>query len=147
MRKDALKAAVSIIAAIEAKLADDADVLRFTVGRMSVEPNSPNTVPARVVFSVDLRHPEAETLKSASEAIQAVCRSFSGPCSISVRETVNMDPISFDADLVDLLDKAAGALALPSKRLISGAFHDAKSMHAVSPKRDGLRPLRGGRQP
>jgi beta-ureidopropionase / N-carbamoyl-L-amino-acid hydrolase len=144
MRKDALKAAVSIIAAIEEKLADDADVLRFTVGRISVEPNSPNTVPARVVFSVDLRHPDAATLKSASEAIQAVCRGYSGSCSISVRETVDMDPISFDADLVDLLDKAAGALALPSKRLISGAFHDAKSMHAVSPSAMVFIPCAGG---
>jgi N-carbamoyl-L-amino-acid hydrolase len=55
-----------------------------------------------------------------------------------------MDPISFDAGLVDLLDKAAGALALPSMRLISGAFHDAKSMHAVSPSAMVFIPCAGG---
>jgi N-carbamoyl-L-amino-acid hydrolase len=52
---------------------------------------------------------------------------------VSVRETVDMPPISFDRGFVDLLDRAAKTLSLSSKRLISGAFHDAKSMHAVSP--------------
>jgi len=36
---------------------DPADVTRFTVGRMLVTPNSPNSVASHVLFSVDVRHP------------------------------------------------------------------------------------------
>ena len=49
-RKDALKAAVSMIHALEEVMADDTDTVRFTVGRFEVAPGSPNTVPGRVFF-------------------------------------------------------------------------------------------------
>ena len=60
IRKDALVAALRMVAALQALLYDEADVVRFTVGRFEVAPNSPNTVPGHVLFTIDLRHPEAQ---------------------------------------------------------------------------------------
>jgi len=44
-----------------------------------------------------------------------------------------MPPVSFDQGLVDLLEAAAGALSLTRRCMISGALHDAKSMHYRQP--------------
>ena len=51
-RKDALRAAVAMIRALQELMHDETDQLRFTVGRIEVWPNSPNTVPARVSCAV-----------------------------------------------------------------------------------------------
>ena len=56
--RDAVRAAVAMIGALQELMHDETDEVRFTVGRIEVFPNSPNTVPARVVFSIDFRHPE-----------------------------------------------------------------------------------------
>ena len=82
-RKDALRAAVGMIAALQELMHDPDDRLRFTVGRLQVEPNSPNTVPARVSFSIDFRHPEAAVLDARGARIEAVCRAAAGPCAVS----------------------------------------------------------------
>ena len=55
-------AAVRMVTALQELLYDSADTVRFTVGRFEVTPNSPNTVPGRVLFTIDLRHPQAEVL-------------------------------------------------------------------------------------
>ena len=43
-------------------------------GRFEVTPNSPNTVPGRVLFTIDLRHPGAEVLSRLGDQVDAVCR-------------------------------------------------------------------------
>ncbi|MDE0057881.1 MAG: M20 family metallo-hydrolase [Defluviicoccus sp.] len=53
-RRDALQAALRAVARLNEAMTDSNDVLRFTVGRFEVTPNSPNTVPSKVVFSIDL---------------------------------------------------------------------------------------------
>jgi N-carbamoyl-L-amino-acid hydrolase len=77
-RKDALQAAVRMIAGLGQLMHDPDDKLRFTVGRLQVEPNSPIVVPARVTFSIDFRHPEARVLAERGELIEAVCISYAG---------------------------------------------------------------------
>ncbi len=48
---------------IEATRGDE-DRVHFTIGTFSVSPGSVNTIPDHVTFSIDLRHPEAATLKA-----------------------------------------------------------------------------------
>ena len=50
---------------------DDADIVRFTIGMFTVTPNAPSVVPGRVIFSLDLRHPDAATLRKLGDAIPA----------------------------------------------------------------------------
>ena len=52
----------SIAAALYQATEDADDVLRFTIGRVEVQPGSPNTVPGRVSFSIDMRHPSTDVL-------------------------------------------------------------------------------------
>src|SRR5262249_16253793 len=74
IRKDAFVAAVRMVTALQELLYDSADTVRFTVGRFVVTPNSPNTVPGRVLFTIDLRHPQVVVLARLGDQIEALCR-------------------------------------------------------------------------
>ncbi|MCZ7659485.1 MAG: hydantoinase/carbamoylase family amidase [Xanthobacteraceae bacterium] len=79
VRRDALLAAAAMIGALDAAMRDAEDVTRFTVGRLEVTPNAPSVVPAKAVFSIDLRHPDAGTLQRLGDRIAEICRAQAGP--------------------------------------------------------------------
>jgi N-carbamoyl-L-amino-acid hydrolase len=132
-RKDAVRAAIAMIAALQELMHDASDVLRFTVGRIEVFPNSPNTVPARVTFSIDFRHPDAAVLDARAARIEQVCRRLAGACAVRITETFNRPPCAFPATIVDAVESAAQDLGLAYMRLPSGAFHDANFIADVAP--------------
>ncbi len=132
-RKDALRAAVRMIAALQELMHDEADQLRFTVGRLDVEPNSPNTVPAKVTFSIDFRHPSEDVLEGRGRQIEGLCRRFAGSCGVRVRETFHREPSVFPDQIVGAIERAASDLGIPHMRLPSGAFHDANFLAEVCP--------------
>ena len=132
-RKDALRATVRMIAALEELMHDPADRLRFTVGRLEVRPNSPNTVPASVTFSIDFRHPELAVLEDRSRRIGPLCQQLAGPCQVRVKETFNRPPCVFPKRIVDAIEGAAQAQGIGHMRLPSGAFHDANFIADLAP--------------
>ncbi len=132
-RKDAVRAAVRMIAGLQDLMHDPDDRVRFTVGRLEVQPNSPNTVPARVTFSVDFRHPEAGVLEARGGQIERVCQRFAPPCAARVVETFNRPPCVFPARIVDTIENAARGLGIGHMRLPSGAFHDANFIAEQAP--------------
>ncbi len=132
-RKDALKAATAMVAALEELMADDADVVRFTVGRFEVSPNSPNTVPGRVFFTVDFRHPDPMVLRRLGDRIAATCRDHARGCAVTVTPTFDAPPTHFAPQVVALVSAAAARLGLPHRDIFSGAFHDAKFLAEVAP--------------
>jgi N-carbamoyl-L-amino-acid hydrolase len=85
-RRDALSAAVSIIAQLEKLLNDVKEVGRFTVGTFDVHPNASATVPSYVRFSIDFRHPDASVLTTLGDEIERLCRRHAGPCDVTVRQ-------------------------------------------------------------
>jgi N-carbamoyl-L-amino-acid hydrolase len=133
VRKDALRRALDMIAAIQDIMADDTDTVRFTVGRMDVYPNSPNTVPSRVFFTIDFRHPDLAVLTDLGDRIPEICRAKAAGQPVSINETYNVPPTLFDPRLVGHVRAAAQRLALPSMDIVSGALHDAKYMNDICP--------------
>jgi N-carbamoyl-L-amino-acid hydrolase len=132
-RRDALRAAVRIITGLEALMADPEDRIRFTVGRFEVTPNSPNTVPESVLFSIDFRHPDAGVLNDRGARIETVCQRLKGPCKVTVTETFNRPPSVFPETLVGALATAAEELDLAYLKMSSGAFHDANFLAEICP--------------
>ena len=132
-RRDALLAATRMVTALEALTADPHDVVRFTVGRFEVTPGSPNTVPERVVFTIDLRHPEAAVLDRLGDAIAGVSRDRAGPCAVTVTETQHSAPVAFPDTMTGMIRGAAAALGLGHMDLPSGAGHDAKALADICP--------------
>jgi len=132
-RRDAAKAAVSMVSALEELTADETDTVRFTVGRFEVGPGSPNTVPGSALFSIDLRHPEARVLEKLMAEIEPVCRANARGCDVSVRRPMNTPPIVFNSTMVDVVRRQAGALGIPAMDMPSGAGHDAGYVSRVAP--------------
>ena len=73
IRRDALVSAVDIVSALQDAMWDADDIVRFTIGMFTVTPNAPSVVPGRVIFSLDLRHPDAATLRKLGDAIPEIC--------------------------------------------------------------------------
>ena len=132
-RRDAVQDAIAMVGALNRLMADATDTVRFTVGRFDVTPNTPNSVAAKVSFSIDFRHPDGALLAARGDAIAATCRGAARACSVAVTETLTLQPCVFDAAVVDTVEQAAAGLDLAHMRLPSGAFHDAQFMSAVCP--------------
>ena len=133
LRQDALRSAVQIIHALHELTRDASDTVRFTVGRMLVTPNSPNSVASHVLFSVDVRHPDRATIDRLAKAVEPAARKAAEPCTIKIIPTLHDDPCVFDAGVVNAIERAANELRLTSMRLPSGASHDAMYMARVCP--------------
>ena len=133
IRKDALRSAVAIIDALQTLTRDADDVVRFTVGRMLVTPNSSNSVASHVLFSIDLRHPDRAALDALANAVEPLARKAGAPCAVEITPTLADGPCLFDPAVVETIEQAAGELGIPSLRLPSGASHDAMYMARVCP--------------
>jgi len=132
-RRDALLAAVDMVRALRDLMLDATDTARFTVGRFEVRPNSPNTVPGQVLFTIDFRHPDGTVLSRLGDEVAAVCRAHAGGCAVDVIETLNSPPTEFDPRICELIQAAAARQGLPHMRIVSGATHDAKYMAGLCP--------------
>jgi beta-ureidopropionase / N-carbamoyl-L-amino-acid hydrolase len=143
-RRDAFSAAVAMVAALERLTADETDTVRFTVGRVEVAPNSPNTVPSRAFFTVDLRHPDAATLARLGDQIEAVCRANARGCEFTVAETIRSEPAAFSPAIVSAVTATARRLGLSHMEIVSGATHDAKFMTGRCPSGMIFIPCREG---
>lgn len=125
LRKDALQSALRVVQALNEWCADPGDVLRFTIGRFETRPNSPNTVPDHVRFTIDLRHPDAALLDRFASRVPELAHSHAEPCAVTVKATFSRDPVVFPERITRHIADAAAELSLPDLRMPSGAFHDA----------------------
>ena len=132
-RKDALKSAVSIVAALEELMADESDTVRFTVGRFECGPGAPSTVPSHVLFTVDFRHPVLATFVELGGRIKAVCEAHARGCRVTVERIMYSEPVLFDPGVIDLVRDSAQALDLPNMDMVSGAGHDAMHVAELCP--------------
>ena len=132
-RRDAVQDMVRAVTALNALTADPTDTLRFTVGRVEVAPNTSNSVANRVSFTIDLRHPDAATLRAKGDAIEATIRQAVTTCEVSLVENFHAMPVSFDPMVTDAVAQAVAAEGLRHRPIPSGAFHDAQFVVPVAP--------------
>ena len=133
VRKDALKAAVAMVSALEELMADESDTVRFTVGRFECHPGSPATVPSRAFFTIDFRHPDPAVIARIKPNIESVCRANARGCAVSIRPSIDNAPLQFDPSLIDMVEGYAARLGHPVMRMPSGAGHDAGHINHLCP--------------
>jgi N-carbamoyl-L-amino-acid hydrolase len=106
-----------------------------TVGALSLRPNLINVVPNRAVFAVDLRNTDEAKLKEAEEKVAAHIAEVVAAERVEVeaKVLVRFEPVIFDAGLVDRVEHHAKALSLSTRRMPSGAGHDAQMMQRICP--------------
>jgi N-carbamoyl-L-amino-acid hydrolase len=130
-RRDALQAALALIARLREMCLTRAPNCRFTVGRLGVEPNTPNTIPGKVTFTVDFRDADPAAFADLSRGLRAAAAP--PPCELAVRELFNHPPEMFPNQLVEAVAAAVRAHDYPHFELVSGAFHDALFVSQVCP--------------
>ncbi|UWQ93586.1 Zn-dependent hydrolase (plasmid) [Rhodobacteraceae bacterium M382] len=123
-RRDALIAAARIIAAVQTIALDHGPEGVGTVGELHVCPNSRNTIPGEVRFSIDFRHPDDNALSAMDEAIHAVADA-ERDAEVQLDMIWHNPPVHFDSRCVEAIETATRALGYPHRRMISGAGHDA----------------------
>jgi allantoate deiminase len=128
LRRDALQGAAHMAIAITQLVEQVGRPAVVTVGQWDVKPGAVNVVPGEVSFSIDLRHPEEETLQRLAAAIQAKCEAIAQErnLSISIEMTGKSLPSKMDSRLQAELIKAAEACGASWLWLPSGAGHDSQ---------------------
>ena len=106
-----------------------------TVGSIAFRPNLINVVPNRAVFTVDLRNSDEAKLKQAEARVAAHVAEIAKAERVEVEAKVlaRFEPVIFDAGLVDRVEHHAKALGLSTRRMPSGAGHDAQMMQRICP--------------
>jgi beta-ureidopropionase / N-carbamoyl-L-amino-acid hydrolase len=106
-----------------------------TVGALALRPNLINVVPNRAVFTVDLRNTDEAKLKEAEAQLAAHIAEVAKAERVDVEAKVlaRFEPVMFDARLVDRVEHHARALSLSTRRMPSGAGHDAQMMQRICP--------------
>ena len=132
-RKDAFQAALRIATAMYEATTDAQDTLRFTIGRVDVSPGSPNTVPGKAVFTIDMRHPDDSVLEAHEAKLAAIVAARAAPCSATIERVTAVAPTIFDPRVIDLVRAKASALKLPNMDMPSGAGHDAMHIARLCP--------------
>jgi len=143
-RKDALMAAVRMIAAMD-QAATRAAGTKLTVGLFQVTPNAPSVVPAEVLFSVDLRHPDTAVVDRIDGEISGIVETERGPCSVELRQIQHAPSLDFDPGIRTLIARCAEESGIAHQDIYSAAGHDPRQLHYVCPTgmifvpcRDGL---------
>ncbi|MBR0953673.1 Zn-dependent hydrolase [Bradyrhizobium canariense] len=143
-RRDALAAFARMATGLHAEIGTlDADI-KFTIGRLFVEPNAPSVVPSRVSFSIDLRHPDNSVLDAAGARITALCGRHAPPCLVTVTTLVDAPSNAFDPRLRELIAQAAGDQEFPAMDILSAAGHDARHLAKICPAAMIFIPCRDG---
>src|SRR5260370_6650510 len=145
-RRDALVGAARMIDAVNKIGHAHAPHACATVGFVQVSPNSRNTIPGHVFFTVDFRHPEDGVLTAMDRELRAACAAAAASQNLraAVEEFWYFPPTPFDPRLVDAVREAARAQGYPHQDIISGAGHDAVYMARVAPAAMIFVPCVGG---
>lgn len=106
-----------------------------TVGSLVLRPNLINVVPNRAVFAVDLRNTDEAKLQEAEARVAAHIAEVANAERVEVEAQVlaRFEPVIFDASLVGRVEHHARALSLSTRRMPSGAGHDAQMMQRICP--------------
>ena len=147
MRSDALCAAAEIILEME-KIGkwESAYESVATVGVVQNHPNVLNVIPGRVELGVDMRGIDQDSLDRMERAFKAAVRESCKKRGVEyVAEKINsIPPISMSESVEDGLEQAAKRLGISSRRMPSGAGHDAMSFAEICDSGMVFIPCRGG---
>ena len=146
MRRDAGLVAARIIAEVREICASMGGFQRGTCGSVRFHPDAINVIPSRATVTVDLRNTDAAALREAETRLAEFTRAAASEegVDLQVRELVRFPPVQFDPGVVGRIGAAARDLGYPSRRMTSGACHDAQMMARICPAAMIFVPSRDG---
>src|SRR5580698_1452800 len=125
-RRDALAAAAKLALEIRPIARKHSDAVA-TMGSVKTFPGIVTAVVGRCETTLDMRDLNAGVLASMLAEAQEASRRFAAEegCTVEWSKIWNIEPIPFDAKLIEFCEQAVAEVAGKSHRLPSGPLHDA----------------------
>lgn len=135
LRHDAGFAAAKIITFLRNYASEIHPGTVATGGSIQFFPNVVNVVPGRVVLATDIRDPDEEQLQSAENALEEFLDELERKegVSIETERLARFEPVNFDKNIVRIIEQSANRRNFSSRRMTSGAGHDAQMMARICP--------------
>lgn len=129
MRKDALLGASKMIGEINHLVRQEPGIPTVaTVGSLQVFPDSPNIIPEKVEFTIDLRDIDLQRRNYYEQQIRAMIKDVANSYQLKVNilENTNLEP-AVCADWIQeiILEESKTIMNTDCPKMMSGPFHDA----------------------
>lgn len=129
MREDALVRASAFVQDVFRCADERDDSTVATVGTLDVRPGAANVVPGEVELTVEIRGSGTEEM----EALEAdLLDQLKRTGNNETERTVYKKPVHLSERVQETMEQAAADASVSSKRMLSGANHDAGSMTALT---------------
>jgi N-carbamoyl-L-amino-acid hydrolase len=134
-RQDAMVAAARFVDAVHRTALEMPGSQVATVGRIDVEPGAPNVIPGRVTLSLEIRDLAMEKIEDVFEAVRqgAAAIATETGTEFSFDRFYVSEAAPTDPRIRDAVEASAATLGMSSRRMPSGAGHDAQSMAHLGP--------------
>ena len=135
MRHDAGYAAARIATFVRDLATEMGPPQVATVGRIELHPNLVNVVAARATLTVDLRNTDDALVAESERGLLAFCAELAEREGVTIepRSLARFAPVEFDEAVIALVEEIAHTRGLSTKRMPSGAGHDAQMLARVCP--------------
>ncbi len=145
-RRDALVGAARMIDLVNRIGRERPPYACATVGVIQSKPNSRNTIPGEVFFTVDFRHPDDDVLSTMDALLKTGCAAIAaeGGLEVSIVDFWYAPPTPFEPRLVAAVRAGAARHGYSHRDIVSGAGHDAVYMAKVAPAAMIFIPCIGG---
>lgn len=106
-----------------------------TVGRLEIEPNSPNVIPGKATMSVEFRDLSEQVLRELGDAVRARAAAIAKETGTTMTFTLASTnvPALAASGVQDAIGRAAAQANLQTMKLPSGAGHDAQQIAKIAP--------------
>jgi allantoate deiminase len=134
LRHDAMAAAAAWIVGVE-DYANSHDSLVATVGKVETSPGAGNVIAGRVTASLGVRHADNTVREAAVVAMMQLAEAAATKRGVQVTAHTQLEQaaVPLSQQLTAMLHNAAAQAGFPSRRMISGAGHDAMILAPVIP--------------
>ena len=128
LRQDAATGACRLIDSIARHtIANYAYSATATIGKLELLPGSTNCIPAKCIFTVDLRSGSMSNIDDLTAFIQKRAEETAKECHLTIHVHVDSrkDPIAMDGTLREMIRKSCAKSGCSCRDINSGAGHDA----------------------
>jgi N-carbamoyl-L-amino-acid hydrolase len=131
IRTDAMAACIEMAHRLYAEAAHrQASGLRLTLGRWVIGPNSINTIPGEVEFTIDMRCVDERVLADFDAFMRNILEVSAGRTRVALQAIFERKPTHFAPEMTALVEEACVRTCQINEKpapltLTSGAFHDA----------------------
>ena len=146
-RQDALLAAAKFIVAVNEITNSFEGAQVGTVGKIQAEPGAPNVIPGKVITSLEIRDLSSKVIEKVYEAIKTKGEEIAKGSNVQIEFRpldTTADPAIMTTSIQDEIATSAELLGLSTKRMPSGAGHDAQDMALIAPTGMIFVPSKGG---